>query len=275
MVETTLKPQVIAGMDPRIRRRRLDVRRQEGRRRLRVLTGLLVAAGLAGGGWGALHSPVLDVDRVVVSGVVHTDPAEVVRGSGIRRGDALVDVRPAAAVAGVARLPWVAEVTVRRQWPGTVVVRVAERAPVAAARAGQNEWALVDADSRVLARATATEPPAGLPAVSSPDPVGPPGSRLGPGWSAVLEVATKAPPPVLARVGTVADVAGEVELALTSGGVVRFGSPEQVGEKFTAIAAVLAQVDLKDLAVLDVRIPRTPVLTRQQAADKVSTRTTG
>ena len=105
--------------------------------------------------------------------------------------------------------------------------------------------------------------------------MGPPGSRLGPGWSAVLEVATKAPPPVLARVGTVADVAGEVELALTSGGVVRFGPPEQVGEKFTAIAAVLAQVDLKDLAVLDVRIPRTPVLTRQQAADKVSTRTTG
>ena len=274
MVDTTVKPQVSGGIDPRIRRRRLDVRRQEGRRRLRVVTGVVVVAGLAGGGWGTLRSPLLDVDRVIVQGTVRTDAAEVARASGVRRGQSLVDVDANDAARAVGRLPWVAQATVRREWPGTVAIQVAERSPVAAARVSEGEWALVDADSRVLA--TASAPPPGLPALSGREPVGPPGSRLGPGWSAVLEVAVNAPAAVLARVGTIAEAPdGGVELSLTSGGVVRFGSPDQVEEKFTAVATVLAQVDVRGLAVLDVRIPRSPVLTRQEAADNVSTRTTG
>jgi len=40
-------------MDPRIRRRRVEVRREEGRRRFRVLVGLTAVTAVACGGWAA------------------------------------------------------------------------------------------------------------------------------------------------------------------------------------------------------------------------------
>jgi len=262
-------------MDPRIRRRRIEIRRREGRRRLLVLVGALAVAGLAAAAWGVSRSPLLDVDRIEVTGAVHSDADDIVRESGIRRGAALVDVDPEGAAAGARRVPWVQQATVRRDWGGTVSISVTERVPVAAARVADDVWGLVDADSRVLA--TVAEPPPGLVSVSGPTAVGPPGSRLGAGWEGVLAVAFTAPPTVLARVTAISETeGGAVELALREpGGTVRFGPPEQVEDKFAAIATVLSRVDTRDLEVLDVRIPRSPVLTRRDVASRVSTRTAG
>ena len=274
MADFSLNPQVVAGPDPRFRRRRIEVRRQQGRRRLYVLGGLLTVAGSAAVGWGALRSPVLDVDVIRVTGTGRTPAAEVVAVSGVRRGQALIDLDPDSARAAVSRLPWVLRATVTRQWPASVSISVTEREPVAAARSGKRSWALVDAEGRVLA--TVAEPPPGLPPVSGVAPVGLPGSRLGPGWEAVLRVAAETPRPLLDRVSAIAEADdGGVELTLAPDAVVRFGPPEQLEEKFTAISTVLAQVDTADLAVLDVRIPRTPALTRREAATRVSTRAAG
>lgn len=235
---------------------------------------LAAMAGSVGVGWGALRSPLLDVDAVRVTGAVRTPAHEVVAASGIRRGQPLVDVDAGAAAVAAGRLPWVLRASVTRDWPGVVSVRVTEREPVAVARVSDQTWALIDVESRVLA--SVAEPPPGLPAVSGSEPVGPPGSRLGPGWAAVLEVAAATPRPLLGRLSAVAEAdGGGVELRLAPDGVVRFGPPEQAEEKFTAIATVLAQVDTRDLAVLDVRIPRAPVLTRREAAGRVSTRAAG
>ncbi len=73
-------------MDPRFRRRRVEVRRQEGRRRLRVVVGVAAVAVTGFGGWAATASPLLDLDRIVVEGAVHTEPAEARFASGLRRG---------------------------------------------------------------------------------------------------------------------------------------------------------------------------------------------
>jgi hypothetical protein len=62
-----------------------------------------------------------------------------------------------------------------------------------------------------------------------------------------------------------------VELRLNPEGMVRLGPPDDLDAKFTAIRAVLAEVDLRNLAVLDVRRPENPVLTRRETAVKVST----
>lgn len=274
MADFSGHPQVVAGPDPRFRRRWIEVRRRQGRRRLYVLGGLIAVTGTAATGWAALHSPVLDVDVVRVTGAGRTPAAEVVAVSGVPRGHALIDVDPEAVRAAVGRLPWVLRAKVTRQWPGSVSIAVTERVPVAAARAGEQSWALVDAEGRVLA--TVAEPPPGLPPVSGTAPVGVPGTRLGSGWEAVLRVAAATPPPLLDRVSAIAEADnGGVELTLAPGAVVRFGLPEQVDEKFTAISTVLARVDTKDLAVLDVRIPRTPALTRRETTARVSTRAAG
>ena len=48
------------------------------------------------------------------------------------------------------------------------------------------------------------------------------------------------------------------------GGVVRFGSTEDLDEKITAVKTVLSDVDTACMALLDVRVPGSPALTRNQ-----------
>lgn len=259
-------------MDPRIRRRWLDVRRQEGRRRLRVLIGTTAVSAIGCGGWAATGSPLLDLDRVVVEGAEHTPPADARRASGLHRGEALVDVDSAAAARGVETLPWVESATVGRQWPGTVRIRVVERRPVAVIASGSGAPALVDATGRVLEEVEAVPPDLAL--LTGLAPAGPPGSTLPPEAVAALSVAVALPAELRARTAGVApdgSTRGEVEIRLTPEGSVRLGPPVDLDRKFDAVRAVLAQVDLRNLAVIDVRRPESPVLTRREPPPRVST----
>jgi hypothetical protein len=43
---------------------------------------------------------------------------------------------------------------------------------------------------------------------------------------------------------------------------VRLGPPDKLEEKLVAVETVLGQVDLSRLAVLDVRVPASPAITR-------------
>ena len=259
-------------MDPRIRRRRVEVRRQEGRRRLRVLVGVTAAAAVGVGGWAATQSPLLDLDRVVVEGGVHTAAEEARFASGLRLGEPLLDVDEAAVVRGVETLPWVERATVRRRWPGEVRIRLVERAPVAVTGVENGGTALVDASGRVLEWVEA--PPPGLPLLTGLPPAGPPGSTLSPAGVAALSVAVALPQELRTRIAGVAPAEGdrgEVEIRLAPEGSVRLGPPVDLDRKFDAMRAVFAQVDVGNLAVLDVRRPDSPVLTRRDTPPRVST----
>ena len=137
-------------IDPRFRERLIEVRRVEGRRRLRVLLILAGFLAVALLGWGFTRSPLLDVDHVHVTGTVHTAPADIATASGVHTGMAMFDVDIGDAAARVRAVPWILRVHVERQWPSTVSITVVERAPVAAvpAKAGV---AVVDRTGRVLA----------------------------------------------------------------------------------------------------------------------------
>lgn len=259
-------------MDPRIHRRRVEVRREEGRRRLRVLVGITAVALTGVGGWAATGSPLLDLDRVVIEGATHTTPEEARFASGLRTGEPLVDVDEAMAERGVETLPWVAEATVRRRWPGEVRIRLLERAPVAVTGSEGGTSALVDGTGRVLA--WVDTPPPGMAVLTGVPPAGPPGSTLSSESVAALSVAVALPAELRSRIAAVAPAGGtggEVELTLSPEGSIRLGPPVDLDRKFAAIRAVLAQVDLRNLAVIDVRRPDSPVLTRRDAPVKVST----
>ena len=247
-------------IDPRIRQRRIEVRRTEGRRRLRVILTLAALAVLALAGLGAARSPLLDVDHVRLTGAQHTTAAQVLSASHIHRGMAMVDIDSGGAARRIRALPWVRRATVRRAWPATVTIAVEERTPVAAAP-GAGGIALVDRQGRVLE--TGPAPPADHPLLLGLPPAGRPGSRLQGRTAELLAVAAAIPPPVVPRVaGLAAADGGQVELRLRPSGVVRLGVPDQLGEKMLAVQTVLAQVDLAGLAVLDVRVPASPAITR-------------
>lgn len=256
----TMEP-AAAPIDPRIRARRIEVRRQTGRRRLQRLVDLglvlLVAALFAG----ALWTPLLDVDEVVITGADRSGADAVAEAAGVAPGDPLVSVDLAAVGARLAGLPWVAEVRLHRGLDGLVSVAVTERVPVAVV--GVDPPMVVDADGRVLApraQAGGRDPLVALTGLAS---VPAPGGYLRAGTGGALALAAH-----LARVapGALTTLAVDgLTGTLAVGGEVRFGDARQLGAKVRALQVVLEQVDLTCLAGLDLRLPGSPVLTREEA----------
>src|SRR2546425_13070643 len=101
-------------MDPRIRERRNEVKRREGRRRLRILMALLAAVIVLTAAGAVTRSPLLDVDHVVIAGAQHTSVNEVLRAGGLNRHRLMVDVRAAHMSRAIARLAWGDRVRVER-----------------------------------------------------------------------------------------------------------------------------------------------------------------
>ncbi|MCU1354525.1 MAG: FtsQ-type protein, partial [Acidimicrobiales bacterium] len=137
-----------APIDPRIQARRVEVQRDRGRRRLHRLVALGVVAGLVLAAVGATRSPLLDVDHIRVSGAKRTDRAALSRAAGVRLRRPLLDVDPGAIARRVEALPWVQRAIVRRSWPGTVMIQVSERRPLAVVTEAAGP-VLVDRDGRV------------------------------------------------------------------------------------------------------------------------------
>lgn len=269
-------------VDPRIRARRIEVRRRAGRRRLRRMVVALAMLSVAALALAASRSPLLDVDHIEVRGTVFSDPASVVAASGIDRGDRLAGVPLGEAADRVARLPWVASASVRRGWPGTVVINVVERSPVAAAPAAGGGFVLLDADG--WQAATVGEAPWWLARLEVTPIEVELGERVGSPLRPLLAVAGSVPgtagsvPGLLGDrllairphggEGPVAVEAREVEVdavvRLPSGATatVRFGGPDQLPRKWLALLTVLDGANLSGVSVIDVRVPNAPALSR-------------
>lgn len=255
-----------APIDPRIRQRRVEVLRREGRRRLRVLVVATFATTLTGVGWLITRSPLLDIDRIEVYGVSGSSAAYVLQAAGIHRHRPMVDLHAGSAASHAERLPWVAQVEVTREWPATVRVRVVKREPVAVVASGSSGLALVDNTGQVVA--VATQAPAGTVRLEGVATPGPPGSRLPAAASLAVRVASIMEDRLGSRVeAIVADGAGTVDLRLRPAGDlpgarVRMGGADRVVEKLMAVQAVLDGVDVRTMATLDVRLPDNPVVIR-------------
>jgi cell division protein FtsQ len=138
-------------------------RRRSLRARLAGTALLLAGAGaLAGTGWWAWDAGHLDTRRVLVTGTVRVDAAQVEAiGAAAAAGTPLVAVDVGAVHEQVAAMPLVLEVAVERRWPRTLEVVVTERVAVAAVPSPGGGVDVVDEEGVVLA--TQPEPPPGVP----------------------------------------------------------------------------------------------------------------
>jgi cell division protein FtsQ len=133
---------------------------------------LVGAAGLALVGAAAAvvyGTPVLGVREVTVRGVTTLNPAEVRKAAAIRPGTPLASLDLGSVRRRVAGLPPVRTVRVERDWPGTVVITVAERVAVAQVPGPGSGYRLLDGTG-VAFRTVPADP--GLPTVrlAAPDP---------------------------------------------------------------------------------------------------------
>ena len=251
-------------VDPRMKQRRIEVARQEGRRRLKILILIVSVLVLTGGTFVAMRSPFLDVDRLAITSGPHTSPQDVTAAAGVPKHRAVIDVDTGAVARRIRTLPWVRSVQVKRRWPGTIEIVVVERVPAAAVPAAAGGWAVVDGVGRVLARVAA--PPPELAPVVDVAPVGAPGTTV---WQSVrpsLAVAAALPRALVAKVAGVGPGPdGEVQLHLKPAGLARLGPPSELAAKLSALVVVLDHVPLTTaagIALVDVRVPTTPVVTR-------------
>jgi len=248
-------------MDPRIKARRMEVRRREGRRRLQRLFDLSALAVVVAAFAAALQSPLLDVDEVVVAGADRTGAAEVLEASEVDRGDALVSIDLRAVGRRVTALPWVREVAVSRDLGGTVRLDVSERTPVAEVDGGTGVL-LVDVEGRVLGPAVTSQLPGPLVRVEGGPAAPSPGDQLGQDLRPALRLAAALSAAAPGAVASLVVEDGSVAGLLATGGTVGFGTGDQAEAQARSLRTMLDQVDLSCLATLDLSLPGSPVLTR-------------
>jgi len=247
-------------IDPRIEARRREVQRENDRTRMRRFAiGAAVAAVLVAAA-AATRSPLLDVDEVELVGAQHTSLEEVLVASGISVGDPMLELDLDGARSRIAALPWVESVRTDRDWPGRVSFVITERDPAAQVALGDG-WAVVDEDGRVLE--VRPEAAAALTAIE-----GAAGSEEPGGWLAsdaleLVALAGSLEPVVADRVTAVGRTeTGGLYLDLNNNATVRVGTIDDLSPKLLSVRTVLEQVALDCLAVLDVRVPTVPVITR-------------
>jgi len=199
----------------------------------------------------------LAVREVLVAGRRETPHAAILDALGLRRGDPILGFDPAAAKARLEALAWVRSATVARRLPGTVIVRLTERRPLALWQR-RGRLALVDEDGVVIQRSH-LERFARLPLIVGED---------APAKAAALFAMLASAPKLKARVVAAVRVGGRRwNLRLDNGVDVRL--PE---DGAAAAWARLAQMDRRhailrrDVIAVDLRLPGRLVVKMSRAA---------
>jgi hypothetical protein len=289
-------------IDPRFARRWTQVRREEGRRRLRILVVAGAVALVLAAAVGSLYTPLLAVRHIRITTVGPVSRAEVLAAAGLSQPRPLIEVDPGGVAARLDAVADLGGAVVRRSWPTTILIHVARRTPIAMVRTstahGRPPWATVDATGRVLADVRA--PLVGLPLVAGVGTVPAPGRWLtgsagpkapaatsvgrslinleaaadGPalpsGPGAALGIVAALPPQVHTDVQAVSvGSAGQLTLSvlpatMATGSIfVDLGDGSQLAEKLTSLAALLTEANLSGVAGIDLTVPDRPAtLTR-------------
>ena len=250
-------------VDPRISARRSEVSRQQGRRRVRMVGAVVVAALLAFGAWSLLHSFLFSARAVTVVGAAHETTAQIEAAAGLSGHPPLLDVNATSAERGLDSLPWVKASLVTVHWPDGVRVQVVEQVPTRVMPLAAGQWAELAASGKVLA-VVATRPP-GLMEVTGPQPPGKPGAVLGGSDRLALEVASTLPASFRAQVTAVnvipAASGAWVQLTMTTPILVNIGNATQLRAKYEDVTTMLANVTLHNGDVIDVSVPGAPTVT--------------
>ena len=155
---------------------------------------------------------------------------------------AMVAVDTAQLAGRISALPAIQSVAIDRDWPDTLVITVTPRVVVAAAR-GTDGFDWVDAGGMVI-QSTAAKPP-GVPLVDA----------SGAGLAPALAVAAALPQWLRTETEVIAaSTRNDVELQLSGGSLVRWGSAADGDLKATVLAALLPG----EWSVYDLSAPQVP-----------------
>ena len=235
----------------RFRLRRIAVRRQEGRRRLRWFTivGLVVGAGVII--LLLLTSPILSVRTVDVEGVVYSDSdlvAAVVDGV---QGEPILTVDLDAAEKKLLAISWVRLARVSMHLPARVTIEIVERSPIAFFRSVDGFNRVIDRDGRVL-DVIEGDPTDYTPMIGTGPNISA-GQTVEQPFLGAAQLINALPADLQARLLTVTvSPEGEVSLALTNDVEVLFGRPDDFQVKLVGVVNEIKRQGSNRYAVIDV-----------------------
>lgn len=243
-------------MDPRIERRRRNVRETRLHRRLRTILWVCVLGAVVGLGAWVIQSPLLEVRSIGVYGVHYSAAVQILQQAGVEEGTPMLRVNPRALVSLLEADPWIAAAKVTRTFPHTVEVDVSERS-IAAGLSSRGGWVMLSTDGIVLG-SERTLPQGTARLVMANTDAGPPGQPPG---DAMVKGA-------LAFVNALKETTrGQMQVDVQDGELwgsvgsvsVRLGAPLNMESKARALDALLED-GVPDGAVINLIAPSRPAV---------------
>ncbi len=181
-------------------------------------------------GWAVWFSPLLTVRAVRVLGAPAGDAAAIVAAAAVPPGSTLVHVDVAGVRSRVGHVPRIATVTVRRDWPNTLVIVVTERAAIGVVQAG-TRFQQIDVNGVAFG---AIGPRSARQVLVTAD---------GPARAAAATALAELPLAIYARVDTASATTGDnVSFTFRTGQVVVWGSTDDAAAKARVLQALLLRV---------------------------------
>ncbi|MEM9038881.1 MAG: FtsQ-type POTRA domain-containing protein [Actinomycetota bacterium] len=257
------------GIEPRLRQRRIGVRRAEARGRLKWVALGLVVVVLVIGVLAVLGSGLFAVDRVDVTGRQYADEAAVEAVVDDLRGTPVLLVDTAAAEEQLELIPWVDAARVSADFPDRATIELRERVPLAAAPGPDGRFRILDREGRVLQIEDGQ--PVSPVLITSPLPADlQPGAFADVGHAAAASIVTKLTPEVRDRLDSIEVTAdgsdmvlrlrgpgdpisvpgdGSAEIEVRLGAAI--GDNDQI-EKLVRLERVLDDLAASDATIVDV-----------------------
>ncbi|WP_420450445.1 cell division protein FtsQ/DivIB [Ilumatobacter sp.] len=186
------------GIEPRLRQRRIGVRRAEGRRRLLWTTAVVVVVAAVVATLAVLGSSWFAVDDIELSGFESADRDAVESVVADLLGTPVLLVDTDDAERRLEAIAWVESARVRTDFPRSASVELRERTPVATVRGVDGRFRILDVEGRVL-DVIDGQPVAFVLIAAPPVDDLEPGDFVGVGHAAAAALSTKLTPAIRSR----------------------------------------------------------------------------
>jgi cell division protein FtsQ len=248
------------GIEPRMRERRLAVKRAQGRKRLKWLVAALILLILAVAALATFGSSLFAIraDQVTITGNLYTDPDRLQAVVDDLVGTPVLIADTQQAERELEAIPWVEDAKVTAHFPHGVTIEIRERAPVATYQGPDTKFRVLDRDGRVLDVLDGY--PIAYVLIEGPDPVDLDPSEIAPqGYKAAAELAKNLTGTVRGKVDHIEVTAdgSRLVLFLDDGTEVRFGEARDLFTKLVRLETVLMQNPDREPGTIDVSTSQT------------------
>ena len=243
------------GIEPRMRERRVAVKRAQGRKRLKWFLLAAVLVIVVVGTLAVLGSGLFAIqeDQVFLTGNVYADPEQLQAVIDDLVGTPVLVVDTQAAERRLEAIPWIETAHVRTDFPHGVSIEIRERKAIATYQGPDRQFRVLDRYGRVLD--VIDNYPFAYVLLVGPDPVDLDAGEFAPyGYAAAADLGKNLTGSIRGRVELIEVTAdgSRLVMRLDDGVEVRFGEARDLLVKLVRLETVMSSGAVPDAGVIDV-----------------------